>query len=88
METIVLRVADFLEVANARGDITYEQQAAATGISVGTLHRLRSGGPAGPAAIARICTTYGVAFEDVFAFGAVGPASARARAARAKAAAA
>jgi hypothetical protein len=73
MDTIVLKADDFLAVAGARGHTTYEQQATATGISVGTLHRLRSGGPAGPSAIARICSTYGVAFEDVFTFGTAVP---------------
>ncbi|MFF9088595.1 hypothetical protein ACF1BE_19625 [Streptomyces sp. NPDC014991] len=68
MDTIVLKVADFLTVAGARGHATYEQQAAATRLGMGTLHRLRNGGPASPTAIARICTTYDVAFDDVFAF--------------------
>ncbi|MET9142387.1 helix-turn-helix domain-containing protein [Streptomyces sp. NPDC058319] len=68
MDTIVLKVKDFLDVAGARGHTTYEQQATATGLSNGTLHRLRRGGPAGPAVIARICTTYDVTFEDVFEF--------------------
>lgn len=90
MDTIVLKVDDFLNVAGARGHTTYDQQAAATGLGVGTLHRLRGGGPAHPTAIARICTTYGVAFEDVFTFGTVASAQSRARAAarREKAAAA
>ncbi|MEU0675422.1 helix-turn-helix transcriptional regulator [Streptomyces sp. NPDC006172] len=73
MDTIVLKVGDFLDVAGARGHTTYEQMAAATGLGVGTLHRLRNGGPAGPAAIAKICHTYGVNFEAVFRFGTAAP---------------
>jgi hypothetical protein len=88
MDTIVLKVEDFLDVAGARGHTTYEQQAEATGMSVGALHRLRNGGQAGPAAIARILTTYGVRFEDLFTFGTVASTQAKARAAqRVKAAA-
>ncbi|MFE9624245.1 helix-turn-helix domain-containing protein [Streptomyces sp. NPDC006527] len=79
MDTIVLKVGDFLDVARARGHTTYEQLSAATGLGVATLHRLRNGGPAGPAAIAKICQTYGVAFEDVFAFGTATPAQSPAR---------
>ncbi|GGQ80957.1 helix-turn-helix domain-containing protein [Streptomyces flaveolus] len=79
MDTIVLNTKAFEAVTSARGHSTYEQQAEATGISVGTLHRLRAGGPAGPAAIARICLTYGVAFDDVFTFGTVAPAQSRRR---------
>ena len=73
MDTIVLKVDDFLVVANSRCHTTYEQLAGATGLGVGTLHRLRNGGPAGPTAIARICSTYGVAFEAVFTFGTAAP---------------
>ncbi|MGW2742325.1 helix-turn-helix domain-containing protein [Streptomyces sp. NPDC001450] len=82
MDTIVLKVDDFLVVANSRGHTTYEQLAAATGLGVGTLHRLRNGGPAGPTAIARICSTYGVAFEDVFTFGTAKPKNSRAKSSR------
>lgn len=74
MDTIVLKAEAFRELAVARGHTTYDDQAAATGLGVGTLHRLRNGGPAGPTAIARICTTYGARFEDVFEFSAVAPA--------------
>lgn len=73
MRTTVLKVDAFIDLAASRGHTTYEQQAAATGLAVGTLHRLRSGGPAGPAAIASICTTYGANFEDVFTFGTIAP---------------
>ncbi|MFD5838177.1 helix-turn-helix domain-containing protein [Streptomyces collinus] len=79
MDTIVLKVEEFLDMAGARGHTTYEKLSAATGLSFGTLHRLRNGGPAGPAAIAKICTTYGVAFEDVFTFGTVKPKSSDAK---------
>jgi hypothetical protein len=73
MHTTVLKVDAFIALAASRGHTTYEQQAAATGLAIGTLHRLRNGGPAGPAAIASICTTYGVDFESVFTFGTVAP---------------
>lgn len=82
MDTIRLKIPDYEAVTTAAGHTTYDQQAEATGISVGALHRLRNGGPAGPTAIARICTTYGVAFETVFEFGTVTPARAKPRTAR------
>jgi hypothetical protein len=73
MHTIVLKVDDFLELAKTRGDTTYEQLSAATGLGVATLHRMRNGGPASSTAIAAICNAYGVAFEDAFTFGTVTP---------------
>lgn len=73
MDTIVLRVDEFVALAASRGDTTYEQQAATTGLGVGTLHRLRNGEPPSSAAIAKVCAAYGVAFDDVFAFGTVAP---------------
>lgn len=82
MDTIVLNVAAFEAVTSAHGHATYEQQADATGLSVGVLHRLRNGGAAGPSAIARICTTYGATFDELFKFGTAAPAAARTRAAR------
>ncbi|MEU3289951.1 hypothetical protein [Streptomyces longwoodensis] len=88
MDTIVLKVEDFLDVAGARGHTTYEQQAEATGLGIATLHRLRAGGPAGPAAIAKILTTYGVSFEEVFTCGTATPRPTRRPARRVKAAAA
>ncbi|WP_031046842.1 helix-turn-helix domain-containing protein [Streptomyces sp. NRRL F-5650] len=71
MDTIVLNVTAFEAVTSAQGHTTYEQQTAATGLSVGVLHRLRNGGPASPMAIARICSTYGARFDELFEFRAV-----------------
>jgi len=88
MDTIVLKVDSFLDVAAARDHTTYEQQSEATGISVGALHRLRNGGPAHPTAIARICQTYGVNFDDVFEFGSITPTRSKTTARSIKAAAA
>lgn len=82
MDTIVLRLDAFKAVTSAEKHVTYEQQAEATGLSVGVLHRLRNGGPAAGTTIARICTTYGVAFDDLFVIGTVTPAHSRARTAR------
>ncbi|MCU8589361.1 helix-turn-helix domain-containing protein [Streptomyces sp. A13(2022)] len=82
MDTIVLKVTAFEAVTNAQGHTTYEQQADATGLSAGVLHRLRNGGAAGPSAIARICTTYGAAFDEMFEFGTVAPTQHSPRAAR------
>lgn len=73
MDTIVLKVEGFLDLAATHGHLTYEQQAAATGLGVGTLHRIRSGEPASSTAIARICDTYGVTFDEVFAFAMAAP---------------
>lgn len=73
MDTIVLKVDDFVDLAATHGHLTYEQQATATGLGAGTLHRLRSGEPASSTAIVRICDTYGVAFDEVFAFAAATP---------------
>ncbi|NJP71940.1 helix-turn-helix transcriptional regulator [Streptomyces sp. C1-2] len=73
MDTIVLKVDDFVDLAATHGHLTYEQQAAATGLGVGTLHRIRSGEPASSTAIARICAAYDVGFDDVFAFATVTP---------------
>lgn len=73
MDTIVLKVEDFLDLAAHHGHLTYEQQAAATGLGVGTLHRIRRGEPASSTAVARICAAYDVAFDDVFVFATVTP---------------
>jgi hypothetical protein len=73
METIVLKVDDFLDLAKTHGDTTYEQMSATTGLGMATLHRMRNGGPASSTAIAAICNAYGAAFEDVFKFGTVTP---------------
>jgi uncharacterized protein (DUF2336 family) len=64
--TIRLRVDDFVALAGSRGQHTFEAQAAATGLGIGTIHRLRSGEPASAPAVARIIRAYGVAFDDVF----------------------
>jgi DNA-binding Xre family transcriptional regulator len=79
MDTIVLKVEDFLDVAAARGHTTYEQQAAATGLGIGTLHRIRSGEPVSSTTVAAICSSYGVAFEDVFTFGTAAPKRTRSK---------
>lgn len=71
VSTIKLRVNDFTELAESMGHTTYEQQAAATGLGAGTLHRLRNGQPASANAVAAICSAYGVEFADLFAIGEV-----------------
>ncbi|MEW1866990.1 helix-turn-helix transcriptional regulator [Streptomyces caelestis] len=63
---IKLRAWEFLALAESRGHRTFEAQAAATGLGIGTIHRLRTGQPASASAVAAICSTYGVRFEDVF----------------------
>ncbi|EPH40895.1 helix-turn-helix transcriptional regulator [Streptomyces aurantiacus] len=71
METIVLKIGDFLDLVESRGHATYELQSHATGLGTGTLHRIRAGGPVSSSTVAAICSAYGVAFDDVFAFGTV-----------------
>lgn len=66
MSSIKLRVAEYLELAAARGHDTFEQQAAAAGLGVATIHRLRNGQPASATAVAAILHSYGVDFSDVF----------------------
>ncbi|MEV5911113.1 helix-turn-helix transcriptional regulator [Streptomyces chartreusis] len=66
MSIIRLRAVQYLELATAHGHLTYEQQAAAAGLGIATIHRLRNGGPASATAVASICNTYGVEFADVF----------------------
>lgn len=79
MHTIVLKVDDFLDLATARGHTTYELQAAATGLGIATLHRMRNGAPASSTAVAAVCATYGVDFDQVFTFGTVKPKRVRAQ---------
>jgi DNA-binding Xre family transcriptional regulator len=81
MHTIVLRVDEFVALAASRGHTSYEMQAAATGLGIATLHRIRNGEPASAGAVAAICSTYGVPVEDVFTFRTATAAKTRARAA-------
>jgi hypothetical protein len=64
--TIHLRPNAFTKLAASRGLRTYAEQAAAAGIGIGTMHRLRGGAPADSRSIAKICNGYGVNFDDVF----------------------
>ncbi len=64
--TIHLRTVAFAEMAEARGLRTYEQQATAVGVGIGTMHRLRNGGPADSRSIAKICNAYGANFDALF----------------------
>lgn len=66
MFIIRLRTVQYSELAKAHGHLTYEQQAAAAGLGVATIHRLRNGGAASSAAVAAICVAYGVEFADLF----------------------
>jgi hypothetical protein len=66
VSSIKLRVAEYLELAAARGHDTFEQQAAAAGLGVATIHRLRNGQPASATAVAAILHAYGCEFSDVF----------------------
>lgn len=87
MDTIVLKIDNFVDLAISRGHTTYELQAGATGLGIATLHRIRNGEPASSTAVARICGAYGVEFDDVFAFGTVAPKRPRAEQSQMKAAA-
>ena len=69
VSAIKLRVDEFVTLAASRGHCTFEAQAAATGLGIGTIHRLRNGGPASATAVAAICSAYGVEFADVFVIG-------------------
>ncbi|MCX4615752.1 hypothetical protein [Streptomyces mirabilis] len=84
MSVITLRVDEFLDLARSRGHHTYEQQAAATGLGIATMHRLRSGGTASATAVASICSAYGVEFADVWAIGQPAAAPATAESAQPK----
>lgn len=64
--TIHLRPTAFVKLAKARGLRTYEAQAAAAGIGIATMHRLRGGFPADSSSIAKICNGYGANFDDLF----------------------
>nr|WSX48848.1 helix-turn-helix transcriptional regulator [Streptomyces sp. NBC_00974] len=64
--TIHLHHDAFAELAASRGLRTYAEQAAAAGIGIGTMHRLRGGAPADSRSIAKICSGYGVGFDDLF----------------------
>ncbi|MFF4403757.1 hypothetical protein [Streptomyces sp. NPDC001404] len=66
MSTILLRVEEYLALANAHGHHTYARQADAVGLGVATIHRLRRGDPAGARAVAAICSTYHVEFAELF----------------------
>ena len=66
MSVIKLRVEQFIDLAGSRGHRTFEQQAAATGLGVGTIHRLRNDQPASAGAVAAICSAYGCEFADLF----------------------
>ncbi|MFJ7067546.1 helix-turn-helix domain-containing protein [Streptomyces sp. NPDC101115] len=74
--SIHLRTVAFAELAALHGHHTFEQQAAATGLGIGTIHRLRNGGPASSTSVAAICGTYGVEFADLFVISATAPAPA------------
>lgn len=69
MSVIKLRVTEFTALAESRGHRTFEAQAAATGLGIGTIHRLRNGQPASSSAVAAICSAYGVEFADLFVIG-------------------
>ena len=71
MSVIKLKATEFVALAMSRGHATFEAQAAATGLGIGTIHRLRSGQPASANAVAAICSAYGVEFADVFVIGEV-----------------
>ncbi|MFF7171140.1 helix-turn-helix domain-containing protein [Streptomyces pseudovenezuelae] len=73
MHTIVLKVDEFVALAASRGHTTYEQQAEATGLGQGTMHRIRNGEPVSSTTIAAICSTYGADFDALFTFGMVKP---------------
>ncbi|MFD9569928.1 hypothetical protein ACFWBI_08800 [Streptomyces sp. NPDC059982] len=64
--TIHLRTPAFTDLAMSRGHRTYEQQATAAGLGIGTMHRLRNGAPADSRSIAKICNAYGVNFDALF----------------------
>ncbi|MFF5285238.1 helix-turn-helix domain-containing protein [Streptomyces sp. NPDC013171] len=64
--SIHLQTVAFAALAAAHGHTTYEQQAGATGLGIGTIHRLRSGAPASSTSVAAICSAYGVEFADIF----------------------
>jgi hypothetical protein len=64
--SIRLRIRAYQELAETRGHRTYEAQAAAAGLGIATIHRLRAGQPAGARAVAALCRTYGVEFDDLF----------------------
>jgi transcriptional regulator with XRE-family HTH domain len=66
----------YLELARAHGHLTYEQQAAAAGLGIATIHRLRNGSPASSQAVAALCNTYSVEFADLFEIGAANNAEA------------
>lgn len=66
MSIIKLRVAEYLDLARSRGHLTHEQQANATSLGAGTIHRLRNGQPASATAVAAILRAYGCDFEAVF----------------------
>lgn len=70
MFSIFLRVDEYLDLARASGHLSYEQQANAAGLGVGTIHRLRNGSPASSTAVAALLTTYGTEFSELFTIGA------------------
>ncbi|WP_327162053.1 helix-turn-helix domain-containing protein [Streptomyces zaomyceticus] len=76
--TIHLQSVAFATLATANGHHTYEQQAEATGLGIGTIHRLRNGSPASSASVAAICNAYGVEFADLFVIGTTAPTAAAA----------
>ncbi|MFE5658316.1 helix-turn-helix domain-containing protein [Streptomyces sp. NPDC056517] len=74
--SIHLRTVAFAEMAAANGHHSFEQQAKATGLGIGTIHRLRNGGPASSASVAAICNAYGVEFADMFVISTTAPTAA------------
>lgn len=74
MTTIWLRTDAFLRVARAHGHTTYETQAAAANVGVGTLWRARNGLPVSSRTVAAILDAYNGRFDDLFSTGATASA--------------
>lgn len=67
---IRLKPEAYLEIAQAHGHNTYDEQAKAAGLGFGSIWRARNGEPVGGKVIHALLTTYGVEFGTLFTTGA------------------
>lgn len=67
---IRLKPEAYLELAEAHGHRTYDEQAKAARLGFGSIWRARHGEPVGGKVIHALTTLYGVGFDDLFTMGA------------------
>lgn len=63
---VVLKVSEYLKLAEARGHRTVEQRAKAAGIGMGTVSRITRGAAVGSRVMSRLMSTYDAGFDELF----------------------